>query len=543
MSHDPLEIDEATPRGLGRFIPHVAAATFLVAVLPVLIVLALEARGHLRSFVWSAIAGMSLSASFSLFGSFVWTRRGGSRDLVYGDLMVWGFLHRLRTEKRLERATRLLGLDGSGWGADGAEIGAEQQAKILEELAAALEARDPYTHGHTRRVTRHSFMIARAMGLPEEEIEKIRVAASVHDVGKVQIPLDVLNKPGKLSDEEFALIKEHSARGAEMVSSIHNAEITAMVRHHHERIDGRGYPDGLSGTEIPLGARIMAVADTFDAITSTRAYRSAAGHRKGIEVLREVAGTQLDRDAVTAFLHYYSGRNSVAWWATLTTLPQRLAAAFVSWLRGVGASGLIQGAAAVGTAAAVAGSVVAPPTLHDPRLLSRPHATSESVAGSTADGALGTDGSASTTGGPEDLSVGGSARPDQDFVPEDRERAFGDDGIPGTSDDPGTAEGGGSSSDGDAGGSDEPSGPDGDTTDTGGDTTGTSDGTGTSGDPGTSESGGGSSSDRGGGGSDEPSGAGGGTTDPIGDTVDTIGDIVDDTTDTVEDTVGGLGLP
>jgi hypothetical protein len=127
------------------------------------------------------------------------------------------------------------------------------------------------------------------------------------------------------------------------------------VRHHHERLDGGGYPDALSGEEIPIGARIIAVADTFDAMTSARAYRSAMRHSRALKILRREAGTQLDPEAVAAFVQYYSGQRSVAWWAIWTTAPQRLAAWIGSLLNTTGAASISQSLAAIGTAAAVAG--------------------------------------------------------------------------------------------------------------------------------------------------------------------------------------------
>src|SRR4051812_39605758 len=118
------------------------------------------------------------------------------------------------------------------------------------------------------------------MGLPAAEVAKVRTAAALHDVGKLHTPRSILTKPGRLTDSEFALIKRHPVDGAVMTSGIGDPEISAMIRHHHERLDGRGYPDGLSGEDIPVGARIISVADTFDAITSHRTYRRAAHHKR-----------------------------------------------------------------------------------------------------------------------------------------------------------------------------------------------------------------------------------------------------------------------
>jgi hypothetical protein len=203
------------------------------------------------------------------------------------------------------------------------------------------------------------------MGLPEEEIAKVRTAAAVHDVGKARTPRSVLNKPGKLNAVQQQLMNRHAIDGAKMAESIGDAQITAMVRHHHERLDGRGYPDGLSGDEIPLGARIIAVADTFDAMTSARAYRSAMRHSRALKILRKEAGAQLDPAAVTAFTEYYAGQRSVAWWAIWTTAPQRLAAWIGSLLNTTGAASLSQSVAAIGTAAAIAGGAAETTRQHE----------------------------------------------------------------------------------------------------------------------------------------------------------------------------------
>ena len=202
----------------------------------------------------------------------------------------------------------------------------------------------------------HAERIACQMGLPDEEIERIRVAASIHDIGKLFVPHSILMRPGRLSPEEYSLVKRHAEQGADLARELGDPDVTAIVRHHHERVDGGGYPDGLAGDEIPLGARIIAVADTFDAITSERPYRRAASRKSAMDVLSEVAGSQLDATVVNAFVDYYSGRRSIAGAAAFATVPQRV----VSWIAatpaGVGASAapIAQGVCAA-SAVAVAG--------------------------------------------------------------------------------------------------------------------------------------------------------------------------------------------
>jgi HD-GYP domain-containing protein (c-di-GMP phosphodiesterase class II) len=215
--------------------------------------------------------------------------------------MPKGWIQRWSAERRVAVAVRLLrGSEGSGEETRG------RRAQLLSELAAELEARDPYTHGHSRRVARHAVIIAVRMGLGEHHVATIRAAAALHDVGKINTPRAVLHKPGRLTDIELELIELHPVDGAEIVSTLGDPELTAMVRHHHERLDGTGYPDGLGAEEIPLGARIIAVADTFDAITSTRPYRPARTHEAAMEILDEEAGTRLDPAGVRALQAYYA---------------------------------------------------------------------------------------------------------------------------------------------------------------------------------------------------------------------------------------------
>jgi putative nucleotidyltransferase with HDIG domain len=177
----------------------------------------------------------------------------------------------------------------------------------LEDLASGLELRVPGAAGHARRVCRLSSAIAKRMGLPRKQVGRIRRAALLHDIGKLETPAAVVNKPGPLDAEEFVLVKRHSLAGERMVARLGDPALAAIVRHHHERFDGKGYPDGLAGEEIPLGARILAVADTFDALTSARPYRPASRANDALDLLLIEAGEQLDPEVVEAFEHYYSG--------------------------------------------------------------------------------------------------------------------------------------------------------------------------------------------------------------------------------------------
>ncbi|MBN8597142.1 MAG: HD-GYP domain-containing protein [Planctomycetes bacterium] len=172
----------------------------------------------------------------------------------------------------------------------------------IEALTAAIDAKDPYTRGHSERVAALSKQIALAYGIDEAEAERIRTAGIVHDVGKIGVPERVLCKPGKLDDEEFALIKMHPEIGHRILKGVLLLEHTLPgVLHHHERFDGRGYPHRLVGERIPLQARIIGIADTFDAMSSSRSYRPAMPREKVLAEIERCAGSQFDPSVVEAF--------------------------------------------------------------------------------------------------------------------------------------------------------------------------------------------------------------------------------------------------
>lgn len=166
----------------------------------------------------------------------------------------------------------------------------------------AIDARDPYTARHSEKVAGYAVQLARALGLPPEDCRRIHLAGMLHDVGKVALERSILHKPGRLTDEEWAQVREHPARSAHIIGAVARfAQYVPGARHHHERYDGRGYPDGLAGRAIPLDARILAVADAYDAMTSDRSYRPALSHREAVDRLRADAGTQFDPECVRAF--------------------------------------------------------------------------------------------------------------------------------------------------------------------------------------------------------------------------------------------------
>jgi len=180
-------------------------------------------------------------------------------------------------------------------------FGIGQKARSLERLVLALESRAPGTVGHSRRVGIYAAGLARDAGLSRAEARRVKRAGTLHDVGKTKIPAEILNKSQPLSDEEHALVSSHAEIGAAMVADLADPDLTATIRHHHERFDGAGYPDGLAREEIPLGARLVAVCDTFDALTSRRPYRRAIGFPEALSLLDREAGSQLDPGLVALF--------------------------------------------------------------------------------------------------------------------------------------------------------------------------------------------------------------------------------------------------
>ncbi|HEY2551429.1 MAG TPA: HD-GYP domain-containing protein [Streptosporangiaceae bacterium] len=255
--------------------------------------------------------------------------------------LIWGVVRRLNSRvrggsrsRRIESSLSLLLLSDLGFAAFGLIIAvlwqvvdafaavivlvplfvarwamgqfAEQQRAYkatMEALCQAVETKDFYTRGHSERVSRGSGMIARQIGMRPDRAEAIMAAGMLHDVGKLGVPTKVLQKTGPLTEEEYAAIQLHPMRGLEIVREIgFLQEALSGIMHHHERIDGRGYPMGFAGDEIPEFARVIAVADAFDSMTSTRSYRQARSIRSAVQELRKAAGSQFDPLIVDAFI-------------------------------------------------------------------------------------------------------------------------------------------------------------------------------------------------------------------------------------------------
>ncbi|MBI4838145.1 MAG: HD-GYP domain-containing protein [Nitrospirae bacterium] len=174
---------------------------------------------------------------------------------------------------------------------------------IVRVIVNALDAKSHWTRGHSERVTQYAELIAHEMSLDDDDIKNLRLAALLHDVGKIGTYDYLLDKPSELTDREREIVEEHPAQGASILKEIKQLnEIIPLIRHHHERIDGKGYPDGLENKKIPIGARILHVADSFDSMTADRPYRPSPGEKYAISELERCSGTQFDQEVVKAFL-------------------------------------------------------------------------------------------------------------------------------------------------------------------------------------------------------------------------------------------------
>lgn len=196
--------------------------------------------------------------------------------------------------------------NSAGIGLDNARLFRELQDTYLstvKALVSVIEAKDPYTKGHTERVADYAVALGTKLNLPKEELRDIAFGAVLHDIGKLVVYERILNKPGELDQEEWQILKEHPVIGASIIENMDFLSGTvALVRHHHEQWDGNGYPDGLQGDDIPMGARIIAVTDSYDAMTTDRPYRKALKRKVAIDTLRAKAGSQFDPEVVENFI-------------------------------------------------------------------------------------------------------------------------------------------------------------------------------------------------------------------------------------------------
>ena len=284
-------------------LPLSMVASFAVAVAPLLLAGVVFVVTGIYP---SLIPALLLVGLFTLVavvgGSSLWERHRSASIFSFGDLMLWNWARRQRAERRLVRNTQLLGFDRSGAYQGDPVVGDEDRLELLAEIADALDAKTAYTANHTDRVEKLSRELGEVLGLSEAELEKLSTAAFLHDVGNIRIPEHILRKPQQLTEEDRKTVESHALLGAMMAYEVVSRDVADGILHHHERWDGAGYPNGKLGDDIPLFARIIAVAETYDALTSTRAHRHSLSPRSALEVLRAGAGSQFDPRVVEALV-------------------------------------------------------------------------------------------------------------------------------------------------------------------------------------------------------------------------------------------------
>jgi len=279
----------------------------LLAALAPLAMLAISLRAHGVEALSPALTAALAAVLLALLISLVMARRVTTPldELVKGALDIargrFGrqVVHAGKTElSDLAYTFNFMSRQLERYDADNVRLyGALENAYLetIRALASAIDAKDPYTHGHSERVSKLSVEIGRELGLDDAELKILEYSGILHDVGKIGIPEQVLLKPSRLTPEEFTVVKSHSAIGAEIVEGVEFLKTAEpAIRHHHERWDGKGYPDGLAGEEIPLIARIVNAADTWDACTSERPYHPARSVPEMLSIMAELRGAQLD---------------------------------------------------------------------------------------------------------------------------------------------------------------------------------------------------------------------------------------------------------
>ncbi|QIA28135.1 HD domain-containing protein [Thermaerobacter sp. PB12/4term] len=271
----------------------------------------------LRSVVGFFVAGMAyFSVNVLLFGLYVWRYKRVSINRVLNQLRVNGVANYVALMPlayliaAIQERVGLFGVLLFLLPLAVARFSFQRYLDVhhmflstIRALALALEAKDRYTYGHADRVARLSVEIGKALNLPDKQLELLQYAGILHDIGKIGVRDEILNKPGRYTQEEYEEMKKHPVIGARIVSGVDSLEVVARwIRHHHEKFDGTGYPDGLKGADIPLGARIIAVADAFDAMLYDRPYKAGRPLPEVIDELKRCSGSHFDPEVVSILL-------------------------------------------------------------------------------------------------------------------------------------------------------------------------------------------------------------------------------------------------
>ena len=288
-----------------------------------------------------AVVALLSTVLASALGTALWMQHPASNEVAFGDLMIWSWARSAQARRQLVRSFQQL------TNADEV-ISPHDRLVALRQMSQALDRKDPYTYGHSRRVERLAYRTGLALELSSRELQDLREAAAIHDVGKMFVPDRILLKEGPLTSEEYEVIKEHPVKGAGMVAFLDRPEVTETVRFHHERWDGRGYPNGVAGEDIPLLARIVGIVDAYDAMISTRSYRGSLGHKRAVEILNEEKGKQFDAAIVDAFIPTLRSPILAAITVPLLTGPIEALRRFFNWVDRTGRLDVATAAGAVG---------------------------------------------------------------------------------------------------------------------------------------------------------------------------------------------------
>ncbi len=294
---------EQTQRGLDLTFATSFVTTLIVAVAPTFVAFGFLVWARPDPHVFLAmIASVLLTAAAFAAGSKIWANQPESFGYSFADLMLWHWVRREWAEEKLVRNARVLGYDRQGRFIGKNDISPERQLAAARAIGAALDAKSSYTIEHSKRVEKHARDMAVALGLNEEETQELATAAALHDIGNLRVPEHVIRKAGELTLEERSTIEGHVLLGAIMAFDAGGETVVRGVRHHHERWDGNGYPSGLKGDKIPLFARVIGIAEAYDAMTSTRPYRQSFTQDQAVTVLREESGSQFDAALVETFV-------------------------------------------------------------------------------------------------------------------------------------------------------------------------------------------------------------------------------------------------
>ncbi|MGH2806050.1 MAG: HD-GYP domain-containing protein [Actinomycetota bacterium] len=274
------------------------------------------------------VLAIVLSLTTTLFvvaaGAAVWHAQPESEGHSFGDLMLWSWIRRRNAERRVTQSATVVGLARDGTFRDAGTVSLDARRAALADIAVSLDAKSSYTLGHSTRVQEHARNVADELELSAEETDALAAAALLHNVGNVAIPESVLRKTSDLTDTERSLIEQHVDLGASLaLTSGFDRAVVDAIQHHHERWDGAGYPDGLAGETIPPLARIIAVAESYDALASTRPYRDGLSRAGAIAALRDGAGAQLDPMIVEALVATLPSERGILAAAALPAIAQR----------------------------------------------------------------------------------------------------------------------------------------------------------------------------------------------------------------------------